>query len=267
LKINQSILFKQNFTDMLLRLRNVFMPLAVMILINSCMAQGVNQSATGAEWQSLFNGRDFSGWVLPAGEKTSWKVIDGVIDCEALDEPSISKDLWSEKEFGDFVLRLEWRLKDTPFLNAHVPIVRPDGTHQKNAQGKEIRIAVPDGDSGIYLRGTSKAQVNIWAWPVGSGEVYGYRMDSSMPAEVRAGVTPRMMADNHIGEWNSFEITMKGDKLTVVLNGKTVIENALLPGIPAKGKIALQHHGSMADGKWNSAPSLVQFRNIYIREL
>jgi hypothetical protein len=245
----------------------VMMLLVFMTLLNACIAQSGQQRPAGENWVSLFNGRDFTGWTLPKGEKASWNVINGVIDCEALHEPSIEKDLWTEKEFGDFVLRMEWRLKDTPFLNTHVPIVRPDGTHQKNSRGEEIRIAVPDVDSGVYLRGTSKAQVNIWAWPIGSGEVYGYRMDRSMPAEVRAGVTPKMMADNHIGEWNSFEITMKGDRLTVVLNGITVIENALLPGIPAKGKIALQHHGSMTDGKWTSAPSLVQFRNISIREL
>ena len=64
-----------------------------------------------------------------------------------------------------------------------------------------------------------------------------------MPASVRAGVTPKHQADKPVGEWNSFEITLKGDRLTVVLNGITVIENAELPGIPEKGPIAFQHHG------------------------
>ena len=112
------------------------------------------------------------------------------------------------------------------------------------------------GDSGIYLRGNDKSQVNIWCWPVGSGEVYGYRTDASQPAQVRAGVTPKLRADRPPGQWNRFVITMKGDRLTVVLNGKTVIEEAQLPGIPAKGPIALQHHGDP-----------VQFANLYIREL
>jgi hypothetical protein len=60
---------------------------------------------------------------------------------------------------------------------------------------------------------------------------------------------------------------MKGDRLTVVLNGVTVLENAQLPGVPAKGPIGLQHHGSKKDGVWNSPPALVQFRNISIKEL
>jgi len=52
----------------------------------------------------------------------------------------------------------------------------------------------------------------------------------------------------------------------VVLNGETVIEKALLPGVKARGPIALQHHGEWKDGKWVSPPALVQFRNIEIKE-
>ncbi len=238
-----------------------------MLITMSFLSFSFGANKPGEQWKSLFNGIDLSGWILPEGDNGHWKVLDGVMDCDAMSEAPGSKDLWSEQEFGDFVLRIEWRLKDTPFMNPNVPIIMPDGLHKRNARGEEIKITVPDADSGIYLRGSSKAQVNIWAWPTGSGEVYGYRMDASMPSQVRAGVTPTLMADHHIGEWNSFEITLQGEQLTVVLNGITVIENAQLPGIPEKGKIALQHHGSKREGKWISAPSLVQFRNISIREL
>ncbi len=215
----------------------------------------------------LFNGRDFTGWKVPAGDNGHWKVVDGVIDYDAQSEARDDKNLWSAGEYGDFVLRLEWRIKETPYTNPNVPIIRVDGTHKKGADGKEITLAVPDSDSGIYLRGSSRAQVNIWCWPIGSGEVYGYRMDDKLPAAVRAGVTPRANADRDIGQWNAFEITVKGDRLSVVLNGVTVLENAQLPGIPAKGAIALQHHGQKKDGVWTGPPSLVQFRNISIREL
>lgn len=219
------------------------------------------------DWDQIFNGRDFDGWIVPEGDGGHWKVVDGVIDYDALSQAPGDKNLWTKAEYGDFVLRIDWRIKDTPFVNPNVPLVRPDGTHQLNAQGQEVRMAIPDSDSGVYLRGSSKSQINIWTWPIGSGEVYGYRMDRNMPPEVRAGVTPSVMADNHIGEWNTFEITMKGDRLTVVLNDITVIENAQLPGVPERGRLALQHHGNKVDGEWRSSPSLVQFRNIYIREL
>ena len=215
----------------------------------------------------LFNGHDLTGWIVPEGDNGHWRVVDGVIDYDALSEAPEDKNLWSEKEYGDFVLRLDWRITSTPFVNQNVRIILPDGSHKLNENGEEIRIAVPDSDSGVYLRGSSKAQVNIWCWPVGSGEVYGYRMDRNMPPEVRAGVTPSMLADNHIGEWNTFELTVRGDRLWVDLNGHMVIWNAQLPGLPKSGRLALQHHGSKRDGEWASSPSIVQFRNIYIREL
>jgi hypothetical protein len=215
----------------------------------------------------LFNGRDLSGWKVPAGDNGHWKVVDGVIDYDAESEATGDKSLYTERSFTNFVLRVDWRIKSTPYTNPSVPIIKPDGTHKKDANGKEIRMAVPDSDSGIYLRGASKAQVNIWCWPVGSGEVYGYRMDEKMPAAVRAGVTPKKLADRDIGQWNTFEITLQGDRLTVVLNGEEVIGKAQLPDVPANGPIGLQHHGAKKEGVWSSPPALVQFRNISIREL
>jgi hypothetical protein len=225
------------------------------------------QDAPPSGFTSIFNGKDLAGWKIPAGDNGHWKVVDGVIDYDAQSEASGDKSLWSEKEYGDFVLRAEWRIKETPYTNPNVTIVMPDGTDKKGVDGKTIRIAVPDSDSGIYVRSESKAQINIWCWPVGSGEVYGYRTDQKQPASVRAGVTPKTNADKNIGEWNAFEITVKGSRLTVELNGKRVIDNAELPGVPAKGRIALQHHGGKKDGQWASPPSLVQFRRLFIKEL
>lgn len=220
-----------------------------------------------AGFTSLFNGKDFANWKVPAGDNGHWKIKDGVIDYDAQSEASGDKSLWSEKSYKNFVLYVDWRIKDTPWKNPGVPIILPSGLTKKDASGKEIHILVPDSDSGVFLRGTSKCQANIWCWPVGSGEVYGYRTDESMPAEVRRGVTPNVNADHNIGEWNTFKITVQGNNLTVELNGIAVIESVALPGLPESGAIGLQHHGSMENGEWNSPPALVQFRNIYIKEI
>jgi hypothetical protein len=244
---------------------SVFLSLFVFLFLSFNLSEF--SAAQNGNWVSLFNGKNLDGWMIPEGDGGHWKVIDGVIDYDAMSEAPGDKALWSENSYEDFVLKVDWRIKETPYVNPNVPIILPDGSHKLNADGEVIRMAVPDSDSGIYLRGMPKAQVNIWCWPIGSGEVYGYRMDPSMPAEVRAGVTPTMLADNHIGEWNTFEITMQGDRLTVVLNGHTVIEDAQLPGVNESGPIALQHHGRMENGVWVSPPSLVQFRNISIREI
>ncbi|UCH89453.1 MAG: DUF1080 domain-containing protein, partial [Thermoplasmata archaeon] len=111
-------------------------------------------------------------------------------------------------------------------------------------------------DSGIYLRGSSRYQINMWAWPVGSGEIYAIRRDTTLVPQVRRGVTPILNADRPLGQWNRFEITLVGERVTVVLNGKTVLREAQLPGIAKSGPFALQHHGDH-----------VQFANIYIKEL
>jgi hypothetical protein len=224
-----------------------------------------NEPPTG--FVSLFNGRDFSNWKVPDGDNGHWKVIDGVIDYDAASEASGDKNLWTEREYTDFVLRVDWRIKETPYVNPNVPYILPDGTHARDVSGKEMKLALPDSDSGIFIRGSGKHQLNIFCWPIGSGEMYGVRMDRQRPAEVRAAATPRTQADKPVGEWNRFEITVRGQTVTVVLNGKTVIAGAQFADLPARGRIALQHHGSKRNGQWTSPPALVQFKNIFIKEL
>lgn len=218
-------------------------------------------------FRALFNGEDFTGWKVPEGDNGHWKIIDGVIDYDAESEATGDKNLWHTQNLKDFVLRVDWRIKATPYINPRIPYILPDGTHARDIHGQEMKLALPDSDSGVFLRGAGKNQVNIWCWPIGSGEFYGYRMDRNMPPEVRAGVTPRHQADKPVGQWNRFEITVRGDRVTVVLNGVKVIDKAQLPGIAATGPIALQHHGGKRDGQWNSPPSLLQFKNIFVKEL
>ena len=148
---------------------------------------------------SLFNGKDFTGWKVPQGDNGHWKIVDGVIDYDAASEARGSKDLMSEKSFTDFTLRLDWRIKETPYTNPNVPYILPDGTHARDVTGKEMKMALPDSDSGVILRGNVRNQVNIWCWPIGSGEMYGWRMDRNQPAEVRAAVTPKTQADKPVG--------------------------------------------------------------------
>jgi type 1 glutamine amidotransferase len=217
---------------------------------------------------SLFNGKDLAGWKVPAGDNGHWKVVDGVIDYDAQSEAKGEKSLWSEQEYGNFILQIDWRLKEAPFLNKNVPYILPDGTHARDIHGKEMRMTLPDADSGVYLRGNGKYQVNIWCWPIGSGEMYGVRTDPATAPELRAAATPRHQADRPVGQWNHFEITVQGKTVKVVLNGKTVIPGATIPELPTRGRLALQHHGGKnKEGAWTGPPSLVQYKNIYIKEL
>jgi hypothetical protein len=217
---------------------------------------------------SLFNGKDLAGWKVPEGDDGHWKVVDGVIDYDAESKAKGDKALWSDREYGDFVLLVDWRLKEAPFINKSIPYILPDGTHAKDVHGKELRLPLPDADSGVYLRGDGRFQTNIWCWPIGSGELYSVRTDPKNSPELRAAATPITQADRPVGEWNHFEITVKGKTVKVALNGKTVIAGATIPDLPDRGRLAFQHHGSKnKDGAWVGPPSLVQFKNISIKEL
>jgi len=206
-------------------------------------------------FRSLYNGLDLRGWKRIAGNENHWRAKNWVLDYDGKSEAK-DKNLWTQEEFGNFTLIVDWRLpaKDG---TEQVPVILADGSEAADSEGKGLTASVPvAGDSGIYLRGSSKSQINIWNWPVGSGEIWGYRTDKNMPPEVRKAATPILNADNRVGKWNRFEITAIGDRVTVVLNGKTVIRQARLPGMPKRGAIALQHHGDP-----------LQFANIYIKEL
>jgi len=206
-------------------------------------------------FRSLYNGLDLRGWKKEPGHQGHWHAKNWILDYDGKSEAG-DKNLWTEEEFEDFTLIVDWKLPAQDGTE-QVPVILPDGSQATDPDGKPLTASAPAaGDSGIYLRGSSKSQVNIWNWPIGSGEIWGYRTDNNMSPEVRKAATPKIKADNPIGQWNRFEITVIDDRVTVVLNGKPVIPLAQLPGMPKRGPIALQHHGDP-----------VQFANIYIKEL
>jgi HEAT repeat protein len=195
---------------------------------------------------SIFNEKDLSGWKglvenpisrskMPADTlakkqaaadmllKDSWVVKNGVLIFTGHGD-----NLATTKAYGDFEMFVDWKI-------------------------------TPQGDAGIYLRGTP--QVQIWdtsrrevGAQVGSGGLYNNQKNVSKPLVV---------ADNPVNEWNQFHIIMKGDKVTVYLNGVLVTDHIALENywdrtkpIFAKEQIELQAHGTE-----------VQYRNIYLREL
>lgn len=230
---------------------------ATLLCLTLTLAAGAQENAPPAGFTPLFNGKDLAGFRADGDKATFWTVKDGVLDLNPkAAEKKGDKSLHTEKSYKDFVLMIDWRWSGKPYKIKH-PVVLPDGSHKKGPDGKDLMVEIDEaGDSGVYLRGSSKAQVNMWCWNTGSGEVYGYRMDQKMPAEVRAGVTPKKNMDKPMGEWNRMTITLKGDRLTVNNNGEDVIVNAQLPGIPATGPLVLQDHGNP-----------IQFKNLYIKEL
>ena len=207
-------------------------------------------------FKPMYDGKSLNGWSQDPGHVGHWQPRGDVL---YYDSKSTAKDknLWTEKSYKNFTMVFDWRWAETSAARRDRPVLDPaTGETKKDANGKPITKNVIELDSGIYLRGNNRSQVNLWNWPCGSGEVYGYRMNRKLSQEIRAALTPKVPADNPIGAWNRMAITLNGDRLTVMLNGKTVIENAQLPDVPSEGPIALQHHGSA-----------LEFRNLSIKEL
>ncbi len=245
--------------------------------------------ATWRSWgayEELFNGKDFTGWEVPEGDGGHWKVENFVIDYDALSEAE-DKNLWTEEEFCNYNLHIDWRFKEASGL-FDTPTILPDGSYKTDEDGNIITEPIPNADSGVFLRGPGH-QVNLWNWPVGSGELWTVRNNTDLSGEQRAAAVPKMKADNPIGEWNSMDIKLVGDRVSVMLNGHWVIEEAVISGgklaststdengnmvittspvdpLPECGPIGLQHHGGIdpETGEMIPTSSLVQFRNIWV---
>jgi hypothetical protein len=240
--------------------------LILLFVAADCLAQG-RSIYEDEGYVQLFNGKDLAGWKVPEGDNGHWSVIDGVIDYDARSEAKGDKNLWTEKEYKDFKLHIEWRFKGYGDHLFPLPTILRNGDYLRDANGKIIEPLGPNSDSGILLK--NAGQANLWCWSVGSGELWSVRNDESLSAEERAAAVPKENADQPVGQWNAFDIIAKGDRIIIINNGITVIDNARNPGMEKPGRIGLQHHGGINEktGKLQGASSLVQFRNIWIKEL
>lgn len=209
-------------------------------------------------FKPLFNGKGLGKWDVKTWHEGHWVARGDIIhyDGKAEHKNNRKNTLWSKESFGDCIVYVEWRLPSKPKMKPH-PIVLPNGDFLRDEKGRRKTTPKLDaGDSGLYFRGDPKCQANIWSQTLGSGEINGYRVNRKLPDEIRKACLPTKRADRPFGEWNWFKVTLKGDRMTVVLNGETVIDKAKLPGLPDKGPIALQHHGDP-----------VEFRKIYVKTL
>lgn len=136
---------------------------------------------------ALFNGQDLAGWKT-MGNPSGWKAQGGLLVNDAPQPPGGHKsyaNIRTEREFEDFRLTLEFR----------VP---------------------PNGNSGIYLKGIYEIQV---------ADSYGKKPDSHGVGGLYSRITPTENPAKAPGEWQTFDITLVDRHVTVILNGRTIINN------------------------------------------
>lgn len=240
---------------------------------------------------ALFNGKDLAGWYgwgtknptelwamtpdqlaeykrksveggLPVGKagpehiKAHWSVANG----ELIND---GKGLYltSDKDYGDFELMVDYK-------------------------------ALPDGDSGIYLRGIPQVQI----WDTTKGDPRGLGQDKGSGglwnnSKGAPGKDPSKKMDRPFGEWNRFHIRMVGERVTVIFNGEKVVDDAVLENYFANqkaGYVAFAApsakaepkkeqklaNGFMRDPAFRKGPiqlqthgSEIRWRNVFIREI
>ena len=201
------------------------------------MAIGVLASSV---WQtpvsvSLFDGRTFAGW---EGEMTgTWRIEDGAIVGGSLTETVPHNEfLTTTRQYGDFVLRLQFKLEGTEgFINAGV-------------QFRSRRLADPAHEMIGY-----QADIGAGYW----GALYDEsRRNVVLATPDQQTILPHVKLD----DWNAYEIRAEGRRIRLTLNGQQTVDYTEPdPSIPQTGLIGLQIHG---DGK-----ALARYRAITIEEL
>ena len=140
---------------------------------------------------ALFNGKDLDGWKLTDDHAVSgWSVKDGILANNPAEKDKHYGNLRTVKEFEDFNLTLETRVKARQ-------------------------------NSGIYLRGIYEVQVS---------DTYGRPLDSHNMGGIYSRIKPTVAAEKPAGEWQTFDITLVDRHVTVVLNGTKIIDNEPLLG-------------------------------------
>ncbi len=269
--------------------------LVVIFLANPLLTSHVAVADTSAPppgFTALFNGKDLSGWygwstrdpselwAMSAEEQAKYKkqsIEGGLLDKKGQPVADHLKEHWrvengelvndgkglyltTDKDYGDFELWLEYK-------------------------------ALPKGDSGVYLRGIP--QIQIWdpteEDPKGLGRAKGSGglWNNKSPL----GKDPLKKMDKPFGEWNQMKVTMLGERVTVLLNGEKVVDNAVLENFfanqksgyvafkkddakPKEGEPVKLPNGFMKDPVFPKGPiqlqthgSEIRWRNVYLREI
>lgn len=171
---------------------------------------------------TLFNGRDLSGWTTEG--TGGGRANNWIVRNGVLTNPSGGgANLMTTRRFDDFKLHIEFRYP-------------------------------PGGNSGVYLRGRHEVQVEDNAerdWPLSTeiGGVYGF-------------LVPTENASTGPNQWQTYDITLIGRRVTIVLNGKTVIADRVIPGIT--GGALDSDEGAPGPILLQGDHTAVEYRNIVL---
>lgn len=241
-------------------------PLLIPTLLSFCLNASAQEPMPPAGFVPLFNGKDLTGWFgwgTQSPEELWTMTPEKLADWKrrSVEGPLEGKNQGKE-------LQAHWTVEKGELVNDGAGLY---ATTDRDYGDFELWLeykTVPEADSGVYLRGCP--QVQIWdstqndprsvsiGRPLGSGGLWNNTAGTP-------GKDPLKKMDRPFGEWNQLKIQMIGQRVTVELNGETVVDHAVMENyfdttrrkpVFDKGPIQLQTHGGE-----------IRWRNIWIREI
>ena len=208
----------------------------LVVSVFACFALPTHLPAGGDKppegFESLFNGRDLTGW-KSTGDMKVWGAEKGVIYVQG----GGGGWLLTEKEFGDYELRLEYKMSKG--ANSGVALRTPFKGDPAYV-GMEIQLIDDEGWPD---------KLETWQH---TGSIYNV-------------VPAKKLANKAIGEWNRMKIIAKGRKITVINNGEVLVDANLEE---YEKEHAKRHPGILRDKGhvgFQSYNTRVEFRNIYLK--
>jgi hypothetical protein len=227
------------------------------ILTATCCALFLLTASFGAQkpppgFTALFNGKNLDGWWgLKTENPAKWMALS-------------PQKLAAKKAKSIEDINKNWRIEGDDLVNdgkgLYLSTIKNYGDFEFLVEYKTVAKA----DSGIYLRGVP--QVQIWdytkaggKWKLGADKGSGGLWNNNK----RPGKDPLVLADKPFGEWNAFRIVMVGERVSIWLNDKHIVDHVRLENyfnrkgsLLREAPIELQTHGGQ-----------IRWRNIFTREI
>ena len=211
------------------------------LVLSLALAPALVAQQAEAGFTSLFDGKSLAGWTLIGGRGDGYAVKDGVLYCAK----GGGGKLLTDKEYSDFVLRFDFRMP-------------AEGSNN----GLGIR-APREGDAAYQ-----GIELQILDEKAALAEKWGKLKETQFHGSVYDVIAAKKGAQKPAGEWNAQEVTVKGRKITVVLNGQTILDADL---DSVKDPEVLKKHPGLARTSGHIGflghNDFIEFRNIRIKEL
>jgi hypothetical protein len=181
-------------------------------------------------WRATLNGAQLVGTADVNGRMLSWTGVRGPVwpSSPPARKPGEPIDLFNGKNLSGWLGQdperpLGWFVKDGILMNQGKEANNIYTDQKFNDFKLEVEFNVdPKSNSGVYLRGRYEIQVL---------DGYGRPLDVHSQGALYGFIVPSVNADKPAGEWQTYEITLIANRVTVILNGTKIIDNGEVPGI------------------------------------